>query len=190
MPDPSNLREYSLTVENVYYTENRLTHYVNKRNLHVSSDCQTVEHVDKEYITVWGLDRTCSLNVPRRTAKGACTDGEFPPKGNRTYKDPYLKDAGRSSVAGHECKRMTAQRGTTRLVRCFLERNDPWLVTKTPEANRLLTVYGLLEDDNGAHKEWTATLIELDVLIPWSVSMPQLARGYSLSDPIAEDKRR
>lgn len=190
LPDPNDLRKYFLLVKDTYYSEHRMTEYTTISGVEISIDCQRVEMVVTEKAKVVGAHGTCSLNIPKRKAEGACTEDRFTRQGPTSFKDPTLHEVGTQNILGHICQRMVTQHGKGIVEECRLERKDPWLQTATQQANRFLLLRTALSSTTGYQSEDIATLIELDVMVPWSVSMPHLARGYSLSDPIGDAKRR
>lgn len=190
LPDPNDLRKYFLLVKDTYYTEHRMTEYTTISGVEISIDCQRVEMVITEKAKVVGAHGACSLNIPKRKAEGACTEDRFTRQGPTSFKDPTLREVGTQNILGHICQRMVTQHGKGTVEECRLERKDPWLQTATQQANRFLLLRTALSSTTGYQSEDIATLIELDVMVPWSVSMPHLARGYSLSDPMGNAKRR
>lgn len=190
LPDPNDLRKYSLLVKDTYYSQYRMTEYTTISGVEISADCQRVEMVVTEKAKVVGAQGTCSINIPKRKASGACTEDRFTPQGPTSFKDQTLHEVGTQNILGHVCQHMVTRHGRGTVEECRLERKDPWLQTATQQANRFLLLRTALSSTTGYQSEDIATLIELDVLIPWSVSMPHLARGYSLSDPIGDAKRR
>ena len=190
MPETSDLREYALAVTDRYYTQHRMTEYLTTSILLLQPDCTRFEKVVRESAKVVGTQGVCKLNIQRRKAEGACTEDRFPLQGPTSFNDPLHRTVGTMNILGHTCIHKVTQREQVTAETCLLERKDPWLQTEVQQANQFLILRRVLKAKDGYHTESTATLVDLNVMIPWSVSMPHLARGYTLSDPAGDAKRR